>query len=176
VFVAWVLNEMGGQLVWLDPNINRLPINPKVFETPEGAKRPDLKKALEEVQYAGGIEFNETLSTLWVTAVMYYFKATLVDAHDDLQPVWAQIAKAHLEKKITQEQFNKLVDALTAPITFTDPLTNAKTTFTLDYAVKISKHLAQDPSVFQNLMNQWREAARARYLSAQQLLRQMLGS
>jgi ABC-type Fe3+ transport system substrate-binding protein/plasmid maintenance system antidote protein VapI len=176
VFVAWVLNEMGGQQVWLDPNINRLPINPKVFETPEGAKRPDLRKALEDVQRVGGIEFNETLSTLWVTAVMNYFKATLVDAHDDLQPVWAQIAKAYLEKRITQEQFDKLVDSLTAPITFTDPLTNTKTTFTLDYAIRISRYLAQDPSIYQNLMNQWREAARARYLSTQQLLKQMLGS
>jgi ABC-type Fe3+ transport system substrate-binding protein/plasmid maintenance system antidote protein VapI len=176
VFVAWVLNEMGGQQVWLDPNINRLPINPKVFETPEGAKRSDLRKALEDVQRVGGIEFNETLSTLWVTAVMNYFKATLVDAHDDLQPVWAQIAKAYLEKRITQEQFDKLVDSLTAPITFTDPLTNTKTTFTLDYAIRISRYLAQDPSIYQNLMNQWREAARARYLSTQQLLKQMLGS
>lgn len=175
VFVAWVLNETGGQVVWLDPNINRLPINPRIFERPEGAKRPDLKKALEELYSASGIPFNETLSTLWVTAVMYYFKATLVDAHDDLQPVWAQIAKAYLDGKITKAQFNTLVDALTAPITFTDPLTNAKTTFTLDYAVKISRHLS-DPSIFQNLMNQWREGARARYLRAQELFKQMVKS
>ncbi len=176
VFVAWVLNETGGQLVWLDPNINRLPINPRVFDTPEGSKRPDLKAALASVEKAGGINFNETLSALWVTAVVDYFKATLVDVHSDLQSVWAQIVQAYLSGKITKDQFNKLVDSLTAPITFTDPLTNTKTTFTLDYAVKISKYLASDPSIYQNLMNQWKDAARARYLKTADLLKQMTGS
>ncbi|MGB9785860.1 MAG: ABC transporter substrate-binding protein [Infirmifilum uzonense] len=176
VFVAWVLNETGGQLVWLDPNINRLPINPKVFDTPQGAQRPDLKKALEDVQNAGGINFNETLSSLWVTAVVDYFKATLVDAHDDLQPVWAQIAQAYLNGKITKDQFNKLVDSLTAPIIFTDPLTKKKTTFTIDYAINISNQLANNPSIYQDLMNQWREGARQRYLNTQSLLKQMTGS
>lgn len=176
VFVAWVLNETGGQLVWLDSNINRLPINPLVFNTPQGSQRPDLKKALEDVQKAGGISFNETLSSLWVTAVIDYFKATLVDAHDDLQPVWAQIAQAYLNGKISKDQFNRLVDSLTAPITFTDPLTKTKTTFTLDYAIKISSYLGSNPSIYQDLMNQWREAARQRYINTQALLKQIIGS
>ncbi|QOJ78739.1 ABC transporter substrate-binding protein [Infirmifilum lucidum] len=176
VFVAWVLNETGGQLVWFDPNINRLPINPRVFNTPEGSKRPDLKAALAEIEKAGGINFNETLSSLWVTAVVDYFKATLVDVHADLQSVWAQIAQAYLNGKITKDQFGRLIDSLTAPITFTDPLTNTQTTFTLEYAVKISKYLASDPSIYQNLMNQWKDAARARYLKAADLLKQMTGS
>ncbi|ABL79203.1 ABC transporter substrate-binding protein [Thermofilum pendens] len=174
-FVAWVLNETGGQLVWLDPNINRLPINPRVFDTPQGARRPDLKKALEDVINAGGIAFNESLSSAWVTAVVDYFKATLVNAHDDLQPVWAQIVKAYRDKKITEAQFQQLVTQLTDFVTFTDPLTGQQTTFTLDYAIKISPKLASDPSIYQRLMNDWTSAARAKYLKVQSLLKQMTG-
>ncbi|MEM2216872.1 MAG: ABC transporter substrate-binding protein, partial [Thermofilaceae archaeon] len=44
-FIAWVLTE--GQKIWLDPEINRLPANPRVFETPEGSSRVDLKEAYE---------------------------------------------------------------------------------------------------------------------------------
>jgi ABC-type Fe3+ transport system substrate-binding protein len=174
-FVAWVLNENGGQIVWLDPKINRLPINPRVFDTPQGKQRPDLKKALDDVINAGGIPFNETLSSLWVTAVVDYFKATLVNAHDDLQPVWAQLVKAYNDKKITDAQFQQLVNMLTDPITFTDPLTGQQTTFTIDYAIKISPKLASDPAIYQRLMNDWTNAARAKYLKVQATLKQMTG-
>ena len=174
-FVAWVLNENGGQIVWLDPNINRLPINPRIFDTPQGKQRPDLKKALDDVINAGGIPFNETLSSLWVTAVVDYFKATLVNAHDDLQPVWAQLVKAYNDKKITDAQFQQLVNMLTDPITFTDPLTGQQTTFTIDYAIKISPKLASDPAIYQRLMNDWTNAARAKYLKVQATLKQMTG-
>ena len=40
-FVAWVITE--GQRVVFDHRINRMPVNPNAFNTPEGRQRPDLK-------------------------------------------------------------------------------------------------------------------------------------
>ncbi|MCE4600513.1 MAG: ABC transporter substrate-binding protein [Desulfurococcales archaeon] len=172
-FVAWVLSEYGGQQVWLDPDINRLPINPKVFDTELGQERQDLHQAYNIATSSPGIEFNETIAGLTERPMQFYFKATLVNAHDDLQSVWAEIAKAYLDGKITKDQFNQLVDALTKPFKFKDPLTGQETTFTLDYAIKISKKIGEQ-SIYQALMSEWEDGARQRYQEAYQLLQQFL--
>jgi ABC-type Fe3+ transport system substrate-binding protein len=172
-FVAWVLSEYGGQMVWLDKDINRIPINPRIFETPAGRERPDLKAAFESLTVVKGIEFNETLSAMWVNAVMYYFKATLVNAHDDLQSVWAAIAKAYLDGRITKEQFEYLVNELAKPLKFKDPITGSEVTFTLEYAIFISPHLTK-AEVYQALMSTWTEKAREKYMQVYQLLQDIL--
>ncbi|WP_440059399.1 ABC transporter substrate-binding protein [Thermogladius sp. 4427co] len=173
-FVAWVLSEYGGQQVWLDPNINRLPANPRVFDTPAGAKRPDLKQAYLAAAQAGSIQFNETLSSMWVYSVIYYFKATLVNAHDQLQSTWAAIAQAYLNNKITKDQFNKLVNDLSAFFPFKDPLTGNYVTFTLDYALKINGYLANSTTVYQTLMSEWTSGATAKYQWVYQELQAIL--
>jgi len=174
-FVAWVLSEYGGQLVWLNEEINRIPINPSTFNTTEGAQRPDLKAAFESLLSTRGIEFNETLSVNWVNSVMYYFKATLVNAHSDLQVVWALVAKAYLDGKISREQFEYLVNELTKPVRFKDPISRNTVEFTLDYAISVNKKLREDPSVYSALMNEWESAAREKYLYVSNLLQTILG-
>ncbi len=172
-FVAWVLSEYGGQQVWLDPDINRLPINPLVFNTTVGKERPDLYKAFETAIHSKGINFNETLAMDTERAMQFYFKATLVNAHDDLQSTWAHIVKAYLDGKITEEQFKKLENDLTAPIQFKDPLTGKTVTFTEQYAIKIDKQL-NNQRVYQALMSEWEHAARTKYLNVYNELQQML--
>ncbi len=172
-FVAWVLSEYGGQQVWLDERVNRLPINPAVFDTPEGQARPDLRQAYETATTSPAIDFNESLALATERPMQFYFKATLVNAHDDLQSVWAEIVKAYFDGKITEEQFNQLVDKLTAPINFTDPLTGETTTFTLDYAIRIGPELSK-PDIYQALMTGWEEAARNKYLATYDMLQEML--
>ena len=162
-FVAWVLSEFGGQQIWLDKEINRLPINPRTFDTQAGAQRQDLKQSFEELMSGSFINFNETLSALWVNSVVYYFKATLVNAHDDLQAVWAQIANAYLQGKISNEWFNYLVNELAKPVSFKDPLTGTITAFTIDYAIKVSSEIARNSSLYQALMSAWESAAREKY-------------
>ncbi len=164
-FVAWVLSEYGGQQVWLDTDINRLPINAKVFDTPIGKERQDLKIAYEKATSSSVIEFNETLSSLTERAMQFYFKATLVNAHDDLQSAWSAIAQAYLNGKITKEQFEQLVNILTKPIEFEDPITGKMTTFTLQYAIKINPKLTEG-AIYQDLMNKWEDGARRRYREA----------
>lgn len=172
-FVAWVLSEYGGQQIWLDTDINRLPINPKVFDTDMGHQRPDLKQAYETATQSGVIQFNETLSSLTERAMQFYFKATLVNAHDDLQNVWSAITQAYLNGQITKEEFDYLIDQLTKPFEFTDPLTGQKTTFTLEYAMKINDKLTEG-SVYQALMSEWEDGARNRYLETYNLLQEIL--
>ena len=162
-FVAWVLSEFGGQQIWLDKEINRLPINPRTFDTQAGAQRQDLKQSFEELMRGSFINFNETLSALWVNSIVYYFKATLVNAHDDLQAAWAQIANAYLQGKISKEWFNYLVNELAKPVSFKDPLTGTTTTFTIDYAIKVSNSIATNSSLYQALMSAWESAAREKY-------------
>jgi len=173
-FVAWVLNEYGGQQVWLNPDINRLPVNPRVFDTQLGKTRLDLKQALDSALNSQSIPFNETLSANWVYSIMYYFKATLVNPHNDLQAVWAQIAKAYLDGKISKEWFDYLSRYISKPLTFKDPVTGNTVTFTIDYAVFINNKLATDPQVYQSLMTQWEQGARERYLNALNLLQDAL--
>ncbi|MGB9827070.1 ABC transporter substrate-binding protein [Thermosphaera chiliense] len=172
-FVAWVLSEYGGQQVWLDREINRLPINPRVFNTPGGQERPDLYQALQNIQQAGGILFNETLSTKWVDAVVNYFKATLVNAHDDLTPAWAQIANAYLEGRISKDWYNYLVWYISRPLQFTDPLSNETVTFTLEYAIRINPYITQGP-IQSTLRRTWEDLSRQRYREALNLLQQAL--
>ena len=173
-FVAWVLSEFGGQVVWLNSEINRIPINPKTFDTPEGAKRPDLKSAFEDLLKTSAILFNETLSVNWVNSVMYYFKATLVNAHSDLQATWAQVAQAYLNGKISKEWFDYLVQELGKTVTFTDPLTGKKVEFTIEYAIQVNKKIKEDPSVYQALMTAWENAAREKYTYVLSLLNKAL--
>lgn len=172
-FIAWVLNEYGGQQVWLDHEINRLPINPEVFNTPNGQKRKDLHQALQMIQQSGGIVFNETLSAQWVDAIVNYFKATLVNPHEDLVVTWGNIAKAYLNGEISKEWFDYLTWYISRPLEFTDPITGTTTSFTIDYAVKINPYMSQ-ATVQGTLRRLWENLARDRYREALVLLTKAL--
>lgn len=161
-FVAWVLSEYGGQQIWLDTDINRLPINDKVFDTETGQQRQDLKRAYESATVAGIILFNETLSGMTERAMQWYFKATLVNIHDDLQNTWAAIVQAYLTGQIDENTYNYLLWKLTDPFPFIDPLTGEEVTFTLDYAIKINDRITES-EINQQLVNKWEEGARTKY-------------
>jgi len=161
-FIAWVLSEFGGQVVWLDPNINRLPINAKVFDLPEGQERPDLYEAYVKATAGGAILFNESFAIATERAMQYYFKATLVNAHDDLQNTWAAIAKAYLDGDINDVEYQYLINKLGEIISFKDPLTGQTLKFTSEYAAKINPNLTQ-AEVASALLREWEEAARQKY-------------
>ena len=155
-FVAWVLSEYGGQQVWLDPYINRLPINEKVFDTDIGRQRTDLKEAFNKVISAKTIQFDETKASSWERAMQTYFKATLINAHDVLQNTWAAIVQAYLDGKINEVELNYLVNELTKPFKFKDPLTSQEVTFTMDYAIRINPEL-ENTTIFNQLLSVWEQ-------------------
>ncbi|ABM79944.1 ABC transporter substrate-binding protein [Hyperthermus butylicus] len=161
-FIAWVLTE--GQKIWLSPEINRLPANPKVFETPEGQQRPDLRDAYYRAMQVKVIQFNDTLALEIETAMRQYFKATLVDEHQTLQQAWKRLLEAYyVEKKIDKATFEALKQKLTDTVEYKDPLTGEIVKFTLEDARRVNKILEQNPAVTEKYMSAWREAARQKY-------------
>jgi len=160
-FIYWVLTD--GQKIWLNENINRLPVNPAVFNTPEGQKRPDLKKAYELALQTQGIKFDDAEALATVYAMQFYFKATLVDANQELHRAWVALVQAYKQGKISKEKYEQLKAQLLAPIQFKDPDTGKMVTFTEDYAKKINERLIKDPGFKDTLMQEWRDATRAKY-------------
>ncbi|MHA1711020.1 MAG: ABC transporter substrate-binding protein [Candidatus Freyarchaeota archaeon] len=165
-FIAWVISTEG-QIAWLDPKINRLPVNPKVFDTPAGQGRPDLKEIYEETLKAMVIEFSDELATSYEYSLMYFFHATLVRAKMKLQDVWMRLVEAKLTGKITQATFSELVDKLSNPLLFefTDPTTGKRVTFTQEYAQSINEKIKTDPTFKTHIVSEWLSAAEARYES-----------
>ncbi len=175
-FIAWVLSPQG-QALWMNPNINRMPVNPLVFnETEVGKQRTDLKQAYENTLHASTIEFNDSLAMSIEEAMRWFFYATITQAHEDLQNAWKQLALAYLQGKIDNQTFQKLAAELGDPtkIQFKDPKSGQVMTFTLQNAQKIDKYMF-DPQLRQQFVSQWTAAAKARYNAVLQELKSYLG-
>ena len=169
-FIAWILS-VEGQKIWLDPNINRLPANPEVFDTPEGMERSDLREMYETTLEASVIEFSDELARSYERSLQWFFHATLVRAQDKLQRAWMELVKAKAEGRITEEQFEELVVELASPlkITFVDPKTGRETTFTQEYALSINDDLRVG-EFKDEIVRIWREAAEERYEKVLEIL------
>ncbi|MCU7786805.1 ABC transporter substrate-binding protein [Pyrobaculum sp. 3827-6] len=159
-FVAWVITD--GQAIVFDPKINRMPVNPSAFNTPEGQKRPDLKSIYDYMLTLKTIDFNDTLALAVENVVMYYFDAAVTDNADILQQTWAKLVKAYSDGKIDKAKAEELAKKLAQPVTFTDPETGKPTKLTLEYAMKINDKLT-DPTYRDKIYAAWREAARRQY-------------
>jgi len=160
-FIAWVLTE--GQKIWLDPNINRLPANPKVFETPEGQKRPDLKEAFEKALELKAMNFNDTLALMYETAMQYYFKATLVDVNDRLKEVWIAILSKYFAGEISEDELEYFINKLGDTLTFVDPETRETVKFTQEYAISINEKITKDAAFRDEMTHIWKNAAIEKY-------------
>lgn len=180
-FLAWVLTE--GQAMWLHPDINRLPANPKVFDIPierlaeiagvdvdtMKAQVELLKRKYEQIKTAKTIHFNDTLALLTETVMQYYFVATLVELHDLLQEAWTKLLTAYyIDKTIDKTTFEQLKLKLTEPVTYKDPVTGQEVKFTLEDTLRVNKLIKEalskgDTTLIDKYKNAWRAAARAKY-------------
>jgi len=160
-FIAWVLTD--GQKLWLDPSINRLPANPRVFDTPEGRKREDLRRAYEATLKTPSIAFNDTLALAYELVMQWYFRSTLVDVNDHLKAAWKALLSRYFKGAIPRERFEAYVANLTSLLTFVDPATQKKVTFTEDYAISIAPKFAEDAAYRDALITAWKQAAVAKY-------------
>ncbi|MEM2004706.1 MAG: ABC transporter substrate-binding protein [Zestosphaera sp.] len=168
-FIAWVLTE-GQWKVWFNPDINRLPVNPRAFETPEGMKRQDLYQAFLEINRTVGIQFDDNVALSYEKAVIYYFKSVLVDLNSELKQVWVRLVDKYLKGQITQDQFNRYVNRLSEPLTYIDPITKQTLKFTEEDAVRVTNAIAQNPSAIDLYKLAWSQAATQRY---QQILSEL---
>ncbi len=163
-FIAWVLTE--GQKIWFDPNINRLPANPNAFNLPEGKERQDLKNIYDHISGVQGIKFDDALALKYEKGMQQYFKAVLVDLNSLLKEVWKKLVKLYMEGYITEEEFNEYAKKLGAPLTYTDPYTGEKVTWTMENAIEVTKKL-KDPQIQSEALvkysNAWKKAATEKY-------------
>ncbi len=136
---------------------------------------PALVKAYELTISSEGISFDDARALKTVNSLQYYFKATLVDVNGPLHQAWMALVNAYKEGKITQEQFEKLKDELTAPIEFKDPETGQMVTFTEEYAAKINDRIATDAGFQSQLMDEWRSAAQEKYNKVLEELKKITG-
>ncbi len=166
-FIRWVLS-VEGQKIWLDERINRMPVRPEVFQTPEGRERQDLYKSYNETVNNIGIPFNDTLALMIEFSMRYYFDAVLADVHADLVKAWKAIVDAYLEGRITEEEFNYWVYELGKPLTWEED--GVEYTFTLEFAISINDLLRTDVEAVSKYSRIWRDAARARYIAIYQAL------
>jgi len=173
-FIAWVLSTEG-QKIWLDPRINRMPANPKVFDTPEGRKRGDLRVAYENTMSVLAINFSDEVASSYEQSLIWFFYSTITAVHDKLQSTWEKLAKARLDGKISEGDFLRLVDMMTDPtkLSFKDPKTGKVETFTESYAKGINEALFSDVDYRKALIETWKKAAAARYDAVLEELRKL---
>jgi len=175
-FIAWVIS-VEGQKIWLDKRVNRMPVNPGVFDTPEGKERTDLEAAYNRTLQALVINFSDNLALSYERAMQWFFYATITKAHTDLQSTWEMLAKARLQGKISQQDFNRLINELANPLlfNFTDPSTGKNTVFSQSYAQSINDKLFTDVNYRKQLVNIWQRAASVRYKKVADELKALLG-
>ncbi len=157
-FIAWVLSPEG-QRIWLDPSINRMPVNSRVFETPEGRAREDLRKLYEQTLDTRGIEFDDERALKTEMAMQQYFKAVLIDQNLELKRAWREVAKL---RESDPKRYEELRRRLTDTLSFKDPATGEALSFTEGYAATLNPRLF-DPSFSDSMMRAWREAAGERF-------------
>jgi len=158
-FIRWILSEEG-QKIWLDERINRMPVNPKVFETPEGMQRPDLQELYQLTLNNQGIIFDDERALSTELAMQYFFRATLIDAQAELKQAWKAIVRL---RDSDPDRYNQLHEMLTSLLEFTDPDTGMLVRFTEDYAMQINDRL-RDPEFLDTITQIWRQAAIEKYL------------
>lgn len=163
-FVEWVISAEG-QKVWLDGNINRMPVNEAVFDTPEGEQRADLEEVFQKTKEALTIQFDSVEGASYYSAIRSYHRAVIVLPQIKLERVWEDLTWALEEGQITQEQFDDLAFRLGDPdeIEFVDPTTGETETFTMEYAQNVNEQISSNVEYKQKMVDAWVAAANSHY-------------
>ncbi|MCK4701945.1 extracellular solute-binding protein [Candidatus Bathyarchaeota archaeon] len=163
-FIEWVISAEG-QKVWLDSNINRLPVNDAVFDTPEGQQRADLEDVFIKTQEALTIEFDSEEGASYYSAIRSYYRAVIVNPQIQLEKVWEDLTWALEDGQITQEQFDDLAFRLGDPdeFEFIDPATGETEIFTMEYAQSINSQIEVDVEYKTQMVDAWADAALDHY-------------
>ena len=171
-FIAWVLSPEG-QKIWLDPSINRMPANPKVFDTPEGAKRPDLRNSYQQTLSLRSINFSDDEALSYEVAMQVYFDGAFVDPPSFKLAWQALVAKLLRDKTITREKFQELATKyIGSLLEFVDPVSGQKIVFTKENAQKINA-LLKDQSLIDTYRAAIAKAAESRYQELLKILSSM---
>ncbi|RLF95604.1 ABC transporter substrate-binding protein, partial [Thermococci archaeon] len=152
-----------GQRIWLDERVNRMPVNPRVFDSPEGRSREDLRKSYERTMISRSIEFDDSRALSIEEVLQNYFKSSLIDSNEELRRAWIELNKAKKEGRISEEKFNSLLDQM-LELKFRDPITGKEVYLTEEYARELNQRIKEDRELLELLKREWRESSRRRYL------------
>lgn len=163
-FIEWVLSSEG-QKVWLDGNINRLPINAAVFDTPEGIARSDLEAVYFQTQSALTVEFSDEIAASYETAMQNFYHAVIVRPQGKLDQVWDDLTYMLENGDITQAEFDDISFRLGNPLLFefVDPDTGETEIFSVEYAQSINSKIATNVEYKTQVIDAWIEAANNHY-------------
>ncbi len=157
-FVNFVISAEG-QAVLLHNNIKRMPIRSDAFDnapnTPEYSHVAELKEIYQSTIHNQGIEFNETLSLSYLNSMIYYWEATLHEAHNEIRDVMKSARNAYDSNKLTNKQLFKLALALGQPV--------GSPAFTQEYAQQINDQMGSDDAFRTTKQTEWKEAAKQKY-------------
>ena len=113
-FLKFIFSQEG-QALWLDPEINRLPIRSDAFDTPLGQTRQDIYAVYNQTIRTPGIVFDEDKALSLEEAMRYHFEATLTDVHDDMRTIWGILVERLQSGNLTEDQFNAEVKKYAQP-------------------------------------------------------------
>ncbi len=157
-FVNFVLSAEG-QAVLLHNNIKRMPIRSDAFDnvpnTDDYSNAEHLRDLYNATIHNQGIAFNETLALSYLNSMIYYWEATLNDAHNELRDVMKSAKNAYEGGKLSEKQLLKLAYALGSPVG--DP------PFTEDYAQQINSQIGSDEGFRTQKRSEWKTKAKAKY-------------
>ncbi len=175
-FIKWVIS-VEGQKIWLDPNINRMPMREDVWDTAEGQARPELYEHFRRTLDYVGIQINDTKWLQVEFGFRYYFDAVFADMHGSLVDFWSELVGAYLDGEISLDQFEELALEMGRPLTFTEPSPplgdGMEHTYTLEYAMAINEAM-KNSQFSSEITSHWRDAARNRYAELLEHLRDLL--
>lgn len=149
-FVEYVLSPEG-QSVWLDNNINRMPVREDAFETEFGKTRTQLHELFIETINNQGIEFSDALANSYEGTVVPYWEAVLDKPHQDLRDAWDALINARDAGKITEQEWNQYVAELGQPL------------ITLEDAQSLNDQMLTDSAFANEKSVEWAEAKRQVY-------------
>jgi ABC-type Fe3+ transport system substrate-binding protein len=166
-FIEWVISPEG-QKVWLDSNINRMPVNEAVFNTPEGIQRADLAEVFQKTKDALTIQFDSVEGASYYSAIRSYHRAVIALAQTQIQleKLWEDLTWALEDGQITQAQFDTIASKIGDPqeIEFEEPETGETKLFTKEYAQEINERMSSDVEYKQKMVDAWVDAANNHYM------------
>ncbi|MHA2253536.1 MAG: extracellular solute-binding protein [Candidatus Kariarchaeaceae archaeon] len=152
-FTQFVLSKEG-QALWLDTDINRLPIVYEAFEYSKNTlsnDRTDLAEAFNKTISEAAIPFNETRAQVIYDIVTFYFQGALTRSSTQLYSAWDKIVTAYEAEEISTAEYRSLSRTMSEP------------KITLEDAHRLQEEYAADPTMRDSLVTEYSTYAKSNY-------------
>ena len=152
-FVQFVMGKKG-QAMWLDSDINRLPVYYEAFNYSKdflANDRSDLAEAFNKTVSKAGIPFNETRAGAIYDIVTFYFQGALTRSSTQLYSTWDKLVSAYENNEISEEEYRSLSRTMSEP------------KISLEDALSLQQAYAADPTMRDSLVTEYSTYAKNNY-------------